>query len=280
LDVHKATSAVASVSEEREAEVVFLGTIGTRQGDLDKGIRKLQSKGKPLPLGYAAGPCGDWLSRYLTKKDLKWWVVAPAQIPQQAGDRVKTERRAAVQLARRLRSGDLTPGYVPAVEDEASRALGRARAAVRQEGNAAKVRRQACLLRPARRDEGRATWGPAPLRWLAQVGCPTPAQQLVCPEYVRAVSEPTERLQRLEAALQTRGQTWRGLPVGEALPALRGIQFTAAVLLSAALGDLSRCDHPRQLLSSLGLLPSEPPRGSTAARGASPSPGPRPPAGR
>jgi transposase len=97
LDVHKESLAVAYVAEEREAEVVFLGTIGTRQGDLDKLMRKLQAKGKQLHLVYEAGPCGYWLYRYLTKKGLTCWVVAPSQIPKKAGDRVKTDRRDAVQ---------------------------------------------------------------------------------------------------------------------------------------------------------------------------------------
>src|SRR5437867_7700834 len=99
LDVHKETIAVAYVAEEREAEVLSLGTIGTRQCDIDKVIRKLQAKGKPLHFVYEAGPCGYWLYRYLTKKNLKCWVVAPSQIPKKAGDRVKTDRRDAMQLA-------------------------------------------------------------------------------------------------------------------------------------------------------------------------------------
>ena len=60
LDVHKETIAVAYVAEDREAEVVSLGTIGTRQCDIDKLLRKLQSKGKTLPFVYEAGPCGYW----------------------------------------------------------------------------------------------------------------------------------------------------------------------------------------------------------------------------
>ena len=71
LDVHKETIAVAYVAEERDAEVVSLGTIGTRQCDIDKLSRKLQAKGKRLHLVYEAGPCGYWLYRYLTKKNLK-----------------------------------------------------------------------------------------------------------------------------------------------------------------------------------------------------------------
>ena len=257
LDVHKETIAGAYVSEDREAEVIFLGTIGTRQCDIDKLIRQLHAKGKKLHFVYEAGPCGYWLYRYLSKKNLKCWVVAPSQIPKKAGDRIKTDRRDAVQLARLLRSGDLTPVYVPAVDDEAIRDLVRAREDALKDIKAAKARLKAFLLRQDIRYGGRATWGPAHLRWLAEVVCPTPAQQIVFQEYVRAVSEHAERLQRLEAELQTQVQTWRWVPVVEAIQALRGVQFTVAVTLIAELGDLSRFDNPRQLMSYLGLIPSE-----------------------
>jgi transposase len=159
--------------------------------------------------------------------------------------------------------------YVPAVEDEAIRDLGRARADVRKDGKAAQGRRKACLRRQDLRYEGRATGGPAPRRWLAEVVGATPAQQLVCQEYGRAVAAPTARLQRLEAALQTWVQTWRGLPVVDALQALRGVPFTAAVILIAALGDLTRFANPRQLLRDLGLRPREHPTGEHRRPGGS-----------
>ena len=78
LAVHKETIAVAYVAEDREAEGVAFGTIGTRQGAIDKLSRKLQAKGKRLPLAYEAGPCGYWLYRYLTKKNLRCWVMTPS----------------------------------------------------------------------------------------------------------------------------------------------------------------------------------------------------------
>src|SRR5713226_5885745 len=268
LDVHKETIALAYVAEEREAKVIVLGTIGTRQGAIDKLIRQLQSKGKTLHFVYEAGPCGYWLYRDLTKKNLKCWGVAPSQIPKKAGDRVKTDRRDAVQLARLLRSGDLTPVYIPSVEDEALRDVVRAREEVLKDLKAAKVRLKAFLLRQDIRYEGRANWGAAHLRWLADVVCPTPAQQIVFQEYVRAVSEQTERLQRLEAELQPLGQSWRWYPVVEAIQALRGVQFTTAVTLIAELGDLTRFDNPRQLMSYLGLTPSEHTSGERCRQGA------------
>ena len=80
LDVHKDSIAVAYAPEDRGAEVVSLGTIGTRQCDIDKLIRKLQSKGAALVFVYEAGPCGYWLYRYLTRKGLTCQVVAPSLI--------------------------------------------------------------------------------------------------------------------------------------------------------------------------------------------------------
>jgi transposase len=257
MDVHQDAIAVADVAHAHGAEVTSLGTIGTRQCDLDHLIRKRPSKATQLIFVYAAGPCGDWLSRSLTQQGHTCWVGAPSLIPKKAGDRVKTDRRDAVPLARLMRSGDLTPVYVPTVEDEAIRDLTRAREDAIRDLKTAKCRLNAFLLRHDIRYTGRAAWGPAHLRWLSAVVCPTPAQQIIFQAYVRAVTAPTERLQRLEQALHDHVCTWRLQPVVEALQALRGVQFTVAVTLVAARGDLTRFDNPRQLMKYLGLIPSE-----------------------
>jgi transposase len=257
MDVHKDSIAVAYVAQDHGAEVIYLGTIGTRQGDIDNLIRKMQSKAKHLVFVYEAGPCGYWLYRYLTKKGYNCWVVAPSLIPQKPGDRVKTDRRDAVQLARLARSGDLTPVYVPKVEDAAMRDLTRAREDAISDLKDAKFRLKAFLLRQDIRYVGRANWNPAHLRWLSEVVCPTPAQQIVFQEYVRAVNDHTERLQRLEQELQEHVKAWRLQPVVDALQALRGVQFTVAVTMVAEIGDLTRFDTPRELMNFLGLIPSE-----------------------
>ena len=133
----------------------------------------------------------------LTKKKLTCWVVTPSCIPKKAGDRVKTDRREAVHLARLLRAGELTPGYIPDVEDEAIRDLVRAREDTLKEVQAAKARLKAFLLRQDIHSVGRANWGPGYRRWLAGVTGPTPAQQLVFHEYGRAVTGHARRLRRL-----------------------------------------------------------------------------------
>ena len=182
MDVHKDTIAVAYVAQEHGAEVTSLGTIGTRQCDIDQRVRKMPSKATHLIFISDAGPCGYWLYRYLTNKDYACWVVAPSLMPQKAGARVTTDRRDAVPLARLARAGDLTAGYGPQGDDEAMRDLPRVREDTLSDLKDATFRLKAFLLRHDIRYTGQANGGPAHLRWLSEVVCPTPAQQIVCPE--------------------------------------------------------------------------------------------------
>jgi transposase len=257
LDVHKDFISVAYAPEDRPAEVTFLGPIGTRQCDIDKMIRVLQSKAQQVVFAYEAGPCGYTLYRYLTKKSLECVVVAPSLIPRRAGDRVKTDRRDAVQLARLMRSGDLTPVYVPRVEDEAIRDLCRAREDATCDLKSARFRLKSFLLRLDIRYTGSANWNQVHLRWLSEVVCPTPAQQIVFQEYLRAVSQYVERLARIDAELKELTSSWRLYPLVQALQALRGVQFTVAATVAAEVGDITRFNNPRQLMAYLGLTPSE-----------------------
>ena len=128
LDGQKASRAVAAVAQAPGAAVVSRGTIGTRPGALDTLLRPLQSKRKPLGVVSEAGPCGSWLSHSRMHQGDGCWVVAPSLRPHKPGDRVTTDRREAWQRARLRRSGDLTPGAVPARDDDAIRTLSRARA--------------------------------------------------------------------------------------------------------------------------------------------------------
>ena len=257
LDQHKESIAVAYAPEEREAEVTFLGPVGTRQCDIDKLVRTLQSKASNLLFAYEAGPCGYWLYRYLKRKGLRCLVIAPSLIPRKSGDRVKTDRKDAVQIARLLRSGDLSGVYVPEIEDEAIRDLCRARQGAMHDMKASRLRLKSFLLRQDIRYTGRATWNPAHLRWLSEVVCPTPAQQIVYQEYLRAVTQHYERLGRLEAELHQQVKGWRLSPLVEAYQAMRGVQFHVAATTAAELGDIRRFDKPPQLMAFVSLHPSE-----------------------
>jgi len=257
LDVHKETISVAHAAGGTVEPPHFVGQIGTLQRDLDKLVRRLQSLSPQLVFAYEAGPCGYVLHRYLTEKGLDCRVVAPSLIPKKPGDRVKNDRRDALELARLLRSGDLTGVYVPSVEDEAVRDLCRARDATRVTLKSAKLRLKSFLLRLGFNYVGRADWNDAHRRYLAKVVCPTPAQQIGFQESLRAVDEQVERLARLERELLDLAPTWRLYPVVESLQALRGVQWLVAITVVAELGDLTRFDNPRQLAAFVGLTPSE-----------------------
>jgi len=266
LDVHKDSIAVAYAGGG-DAPPVFVGEIGSRQVDIDQLLRRLQAKAVTLQVAYEAGPSGYGLYRHLTSKGVACHVVAPSLIPRKPGDKVKTDRRDAVTLARLLRSGDLTAVYVPSVDDEAIRDLCRARDAARLTMKNAKLRLKALLLRLGLHYVGRADWNAAHRRYLAKVVCPTPAQQIVFQESVRAVDEQVDRLQRLEAELRDRAPAWRLYPVVHALQALRGVQWLVAITVVAELGDLTRFTSPRQLAAFVGLIPSEYSSGASRRQG-------------
>jgi len=257
LDVHKAFISVAYVPDDRNTDIIYLGPIGTRHSDIDKLIARLKPKASRLVFAYEAGPSGYGLYRHLLSKNHTCLVVAPSLIPRRPGDRVKTNRRDAVQLARLMRSGDLSSVYVPDLEHEAIRDLSRAREDTIQDLTAAKLRLKSFLTRRGIHYTGNARWTPAHLRWLSEVACPTPAQQIVFQEYVHTVSEHQLRLTHLETELREHVSSWKLLPFVNALQALRGVQFTVAVTTIAEVGDLTRFTNPQQLTAYLGLVPSE-----------------------
>jgi transposase len=179
MDVHQETMAVASGAHEHGAAVTYLGTMGTRPCDIAHLVRTMPAKAPQLVFVDEAGPWGSWRYRYRSQQGDDCWGVAPSLMPKKAGDRVKTDRRDAVPLARLARSGDLPTVDVPTVEDDAMRDLRRAREDPISDRQAAKFRLNACWLRHAIRSMGRATWNPAQLRWRSAVVGPTPAQPIV-----------------------------------------------------------------------------------------------------
>lgn len=146
MDVHKESIEIA-LADGSNQEVRRYGKIGGTQDAMRKTLRKLISLGKTLHFCYEAGPCGYELYRYLVSEGHDCWVVAPSLIPKRAGDKVKTDKRDAVQLARLFRAGELTPVYVPDREDEAIRDLSRAREDTMLVRKAARQRLKSFLLR-------------------------------------------------------------------------------------------------------------------------------------
>jgi transposase len=255
LDVHKEAIAIAVAAPGREA-ARFLGTVRPALAPLTKALAHL---GPPqsLALVYEAGPCGYGLARRLLKLGYRCEVVAPGKIPHRPGERIKTDRRDALTLASFARSAELTPVLIPDERDEAMRDLARTREDAVRARLKARQQLKAMLLRHGHPYSGRLFWSAAHQRELAKVSFPHPAQQIAFTEYRLAVTEADERVARLSAALREQADTWRLQPLLGALMTLRGLQFLSAATVLAELGDLRRFPHPKQLMSFLGLVPSE-----------------------
>ncbi|KVN32001.1 transposase [Burkholderia pyrrocinia] len=255
LDVHKESITVAYAVGMGDVEL--LGRIGTANGDIDRLCKRLRSKGRQVHVVYEAGPCGYGLYRQLVEEGFECMVCAPSLIPRKPGERVKTDRRDSVKLARALRAGDLSAVHVPGIEDEAFRDLARAWVSAKDDLKQARQRLKSFLLLHGVRYPGKADWGSSYRRWVSQHSFSNEWQQLAFEEHRRTLGDRMAQCERLEAALRDSVVNWRFYPAVLGLQAMRGVQFTTAVGMLAEVGDLSRFEHPRQLMAWLGVTPSE-----------------------
>src|SRR5204863_3447343 len=255
LDVHKDSTAIGEAEAGRETPR-FVGTVGPDLGQL---LKALKSLGKPetMLVVYEAGPCGYGLARQLRARGYSCEVVAAGKIARRPGERIKTDRRDALSLARLARSGDLVKVRVPDERDEAMRDLSRAREDAVRARLKARQHIKAMLLRHGHRYPGKTSWGSTHERYLARIAFEHPAQQIAWAEYRSAMLEAHERVERITAALREQAMSWRYGSVVQALMCFKGIDFVAAVTLVAELGDLHRFEHPKNLMAYLGLVPSE-----------------------
>ncbi len=256
LDVHKDSIAVA-IARPGRAQPAWPGTIPNRRSSLLRLISRLSPDGLVLSFCDEVGPCGYGIYREIMETGHHCVVVAPGLVPRGATDRIKTDRRDATMLAREHRSGSLTPVWVPGPEQEAMRDLTRAREDMKAIQTKARQRLGAVLLRHDRIDLGRSRWTQAHTRWLADQAFDNPVQQIVFQESVETAREATRRVSDLEDQIRTAAQDGSLAPVVTALISLRGIHILSAVTILAERCDITRFDTPRQLMSVLGLVPSE-----------------------
>jgi transposase len=267
LDTSKLKISVALAAAGRHGEVRFFGDIDSAPEAVERLVRKLAKRHRRLCFVYEAGPTGYGLQRQIAALGHDCAVVAPSLIPKRPGERVKTNRRDALSLARLHRAGELTPVWVPEPGHEAMRELVRAREAAMEELRRTRQHLQSFLLRHGRVFTGRGAWTKAHTRWLCELRFEHPAQHLVLAEYRQAILDAEARLERLTEQVTDLVPSWSMAPVVAAYQALRGVSFLTAVTFAAEVGDLRRFDSPRQLMAYLGLVPSESSTGERVRRG-------------
>jgi transposase len=269
LDVDSERAAVA-VADSGVAEVRSLGMIPHTAESVKRLVKKLGPVHK-LRFCYEAGPHGYGLYWQLTRLGAQCDVVAPTLIPVKSGDRVKTNRRDAEKLARLYRSGELTAVWVPDAAHEALRDLVRAREAAKKDQLRAKHRLGKFLLRRGMRAAGGVkSWTDKHLRWIKTLHFEQPAQEATFLDYLHELEHATERIDRLERALdqaiEAAPESMRALIAG--LQALRGVSNLTAATIVAEVGPPSRFARPKQLMGYSGMVSSENSTGHSVRRGA------------
>src|SRR5271163_4117680 len=233
LDVHRDTIAVALAEAGAHKDVREYGKVANTATALNALAAKLSRAGSELRFCYEAGPCGYGIQRQLTLAGHGCVVVAPSLIPRKPGDRIKTDRRDAINLASLRQARQQLSGF---------------------------------LLRHGRHYH-RPAWTLMHRRWMAGLRFEQAAHHIVLEDCIAAVEAATARRDRLEAHIDAALPDWSLAPVVRALQALRGLALVATATLVAELGDITRFDNPRQLMAYLGLVPSEHSSGATRRQG-------------
>jgi transposase len=264
LDVHKQSIAVAVA--EANGEPWSWGRIRNEPGAIVRLVEELGAT--ETTYAYEAGPTGYALCRQLRELGARCVVAAPSKIAATPGDRVKTDRRDALKLARLLRRGDLTAVWVPDPAQEAFRDLTRARQTAKGEQQRVRNRLTKLLLRLAIREPtGVARWSNPYRRWLENLGLAQPAQQVVLDELRRELQEAEARLERLGAQLKAACATHPQSRLITAFQTLRGVGLLTAATIVAELGDPARFASARQLMGYVGYGLTESSSGERVHRG-------------
>ena len=260
IDSHKEQNTVAVALAGRGDPEPY----GKAPADLDAFVRVLRRvlakyglEKEDVAICYEAGPTGFVLCRRLRALGFECEVVAPSKIPKTDADRVKTDRRDALKLARLFRSGELVFVNVPDVADEVIRDVCRGRTDAAEVRGRARQQLGALLLRNGYRYGGGSPWSEAHMRYLRELVLPDPAQKFVLEEYLQRVDASAAQVERIEAQMARLLPDWQRRKFVEALQGFRGFQLVAAMTLISELGDLLRFSHPRRLMAYVGLVPGE-----------------------
>lgn len=261
LDVHARSVVVAAV--DGVTGEVFRARLTPGNADVVEWVRALPG---PLAVVYEAGPTGFGLARAFTTAGIRCEVVAPSKIQRPAGDRVKTDARDAMHLAKLLRLDEIVSVTVPSVEREAARDLVRAREDVRGDLMRARHRVSKLLLRQGIVYYGGQAWTRTHLVWLRRQHFDMPGLQLAFDAEHEAVLQAEARRGRLDAAIKAMAASSEFTPVVHRLGCLRGVSTLTAFGLAVEVGDWDRLTGS-SIGAYLGLVPTESSSGASRSQG-------------
>ena len=261
LDMH-ARSVVAAAIDGVTGEL-----IQTRLTPSHQHIRSwLGELPGPVAVAYEAGPTGSGLARLLTAAGIRCEVVAPSKLQRPSGDRVKTDAKDALHLARLLRLDEFTAVSVPTPDQEAARDLVRAREDARGDLMRARHRLSKLLLRQGIVYSGGRAWTDAHEAWLRRQRFDSPALQMTFESDFDAVLNVKARRDRLDDAIAVLAADGEFTPLVRRLGCLRGVSNLTALALAVEIGDWQRFTGST-IGSFVGLVPSECSSGTSRVQG-------------
>jgi transposase len=261
LDVH-ARSVVASALDGMTGQV-RRARLTPAHEDLDRWLHELDG---PVAVAYEAGPTGFGLARFLRGRGIVCKVAAPSKLQRPAGDRVKTDARDALHLARLLHLGEIVEVSVPSVGQEAARDLVRAREDCRADLMSARHRVSKLLLRQGIVYAGGNAWTRDHGRWLLAQRFDERALQLAFDCAYETMALTVARRDRLDSAITEMAADSEFTPVVDRLVCLRGVSTLTAFGLAVEIGDWQRLTG-RSIGAYLGLVPTESSSGTRRVQG-------------
>lgn len=261
LDVHARTTVAAAI-DEQTGELVQ-----RRMGaDTDEIVAWVAGLPGPVAATYEAGPTGFGLARALSAAGVRAVVAAPSKLQRPVGDRVKTDMRDAVHLARLLRLGEVVAVSVPSIEAESARDLVRAREDARGDLMSARHRVSKLLLRQGIQYSDGKAWTVAHQAWLRSQRFELVGLQAAFDAAYDAMIATVDRRNRLDVAIAAMAAESEFAPVVDRLCCLRGVSTLTGFALAVEIGDWTRLDG-RRIGSYVGLTPSENSSGASRALG-------------
>jgi transposase len=264
LDVHADTIAVAVLP--RTGVDAHVEEIANEPEAIHAAIVRLRRGRRRIACCYEAGPCGFGLQRQLEAMRVACSVAAPSKMPRPPGDRVKTDERDAIRLARMLRAGELPTIRIPNRDEEAVRDLVRARDDMRGTVVGARNRLSQFLLRHGLRYRDGCAWTGMFWHWARRLHFDRPVEKATFEHYVSAVEHALDRRAELERAIERIATTEPYRAAVARLSCLNGIGTLSAMTLVAEIADFRRFRSARELMAFVGLVPREQSSGALRRR--------------
>ncbi len=265
LDVH-AETIVATVLRPGHERPLEMSLVNNKR-EVERFAKQLKKlDGGPIRACYEAGPTGYQLLRWLEEAGIACDVVAPSLIPVKPGERIKTDRRDAQKLATMLRAGMLTMVRPPTPAQEAARELTRRLQSAKSDRQRDRNRLGKFLLLRGVRYPKR-TWTKAHWAWLWSLHMPDPTDDVVLDDSKQALMQVDDRVRQLQEHVEKLAETEAYREKVGQLRCVKGIDTMSAMVLLTELHGIERFRTPRELMSYLGLVPSEHSSGPRERRG-------------